>query len=35
MYRFQSVKFLIKWQWGYDRGGIWVDGGCRAEFEMR
>lgn len=20
--------------WGYDRGGIWVDGGCRAEFEL-
>ncbi|HWR35061.1 MAG TPA: DUF3011 domain-containing protein [Clostridia bacterium] len=21
--------------WGYDNGGIWVDRGCRAEFEMR
>jgi len=20
--------------WGYDRGGIWVDRGCRAEFEV-
>ena len=20
--------------WGYDRGGIWVDRGCRAEFEI-
>jgi hypothetical protein len=20
--------------WGYDRRGIWVDGGCRAEFEV-
>lgn len=20
--------------WGYDRGGIWVDQGCRAEFEI-
>ncbi len=21
--------------WGYDRGGVWVDKGCRAEFEVR
>ncbi|MCW5580156.1 MAG: DUF3011 domain-containing protein [Luteimonas sp.] len=21
--------------WGWDRGGIWVDGGCRAEFRVR
>jgi hypothetical protein len=21
--------------WGYDRGGVWVDRGCRAEFETR
>jgi hypothetical protein len=21
--------------WGYDAGGIWVDGGCRAEFLIR
>ena len=21
--------------WGYERGGVWVDGGCRAEFEVR
>lgn len=21
--------------WGYDRNGIWVDGGCRGEFEIR
>lgn len=21
--------------WGYDRDGIWVDRGCRAEFEIR
>lgn len=21
--------------WGYDRNGIWVDGGCRAVFEIR
>ena len=21
--------------WGYERGGVWVDGGCRAEFEAR
>ncbi len=21
--------------WGYDRGGVWVDQGCRAEFETR
>lgn len=21
--------------WGYDRNGIWVDDGCRAEFEVR
>lgn len=20
--------------WGYDRGGIWVNGGCRGEFEV-
>jgi Protein of unknown function (DUF3011) len=20
--------------WGYDRGGIWVDRGCRADFEV-
>ena len=21
--------------WGYDRRGIWVDRGCRADFEVR
>ena len=21
--------------WGYDRGGIWVDRGCRADFAIR
>ncbi len=21
--------------WGYDAGGVWVDNGCRAEFELR
>jgi len=21
--------------WGWDRGGIWVSGGCRAEFRVR
>jgi len=21
--------------WGWDRGGVWVDGGCRAEFRVR
>ncbi len=21
--------------WGYDRDGIWVDEGCRAEFEIK
>lgn len=21
--------------WGYDRDGVWVNGGCRAEFEIR
>lgn len=21
--------------WGWDRGGVWVDGGCRAEFRIR
>ncbi len=21
--------------WGYDRSGVWVNGGCRAEFEVR
>src|SRR4030095_4007885 len=21
--------------WGYDRNGIWVDRGCRADFELR
>ena len=21
--------------WGYDSNGIWVDGGCRAEFQLR
>lgn len=21
--------------WGYDRGGIWVDKGCRADFQVR
>lgn len=21
--------------WGFDRGGVWVDRGCRAEFEIR
>ena len=21
--------------WGYDQGGVWVDRGCRAEFETR
>ncbi|MFN2240619.1 MAG: DUF3011 domain-containing protein, partial [Thermoanaerobaculia bacterium] len=21
--------------WGEDRDGIWVDGGCRAEFAVR
>ena len=21
--------------WGRDRGGVWVDGGCRADFEVR
>jgi hypothetical protein len=23
------------YSWGYDRSGIWVDHGCRAEFEVR
>jgi hypothetical protein len=21
--------------WGYDNGGIWVDRGCRATFQIR
>jgi len=25
----------IGYSWGYDRSGIWVDHGCRAEFEVR
>ena len=23
------------YSWGYDRGGIWVDRGCRADFRVR
>lgn len=31
-----SKSPCIRWQsWGFDEGGIWVDKGCRAVFEIR
>lgn len=29
-----EAKCIQGRSWGYDRGGIWVDHGCRAEFEV-
>lgn len=29
------TRCVQRQNWGWDRGGIWVDGGCRAEFEIR
>lgn len=29
------TRCVQRQNWGWDRGGIWVDGGCRAEFRVR
>jgi hypothetical protein len=30
--QFSSSECRFNWSWGFDRHGIWVDRGCRAEF---
>jgi hypothetical protein len=30
--QFSSAECRFNWSWGFDRHGIWVDRGCRAEF---
>lgn len=30
-----STRCVQGQNWGWDRGGIWVSGGCRAEFRIR
>ena len=30
-----KTRCVQRQNWGWDRGGIWVDGGCRAEFRVR
>lgn len=30
-----GTRCVQRQNWGWDRGGIWVDGGCRAEFRVR
>jgi hypothetical protein len=32
--RFGDAECVQGSSWGYDSGGVWVDNGCRAEFEM-
>jgi Protein of unknown function (DUF3011)/DnaJ-like protein C11, C-terminal len=32
--RFGDAECVQGSSWGYDAGGVWVDNGCRAEFEM-
>ena len=32
--RFGDSECVQGSSWGYDAGGVWVDNGCRAEFEM-
>jgi len=29
-----NAACIVDQSWGYDRRGIWVDHGCRAEFEV-
>ena len=29
------TECVFKQTWGYDREGVWVSGGCRAEFLIR
>ncbi|NZA25928.1 DUF3011 domain-containing protein [Luteimonas sp. SJ-92] len=29
------TRCVQRQNWGWDRGGVWVDGGCAAEFEVR
>lgn len=29
------TRCVQRQNWGWDRGGVWVDGGCGAEFEVR
>ncbi|MEA2465408.1 MAG: hypothetical protein QOJ98_3155, partial [Acidobacteriota bacterium] len=29
-----SVNCVLNRNWGYGPDGIWVDGGCRAEFAV-
>ncbi len=35
VYQTSSAECRFNRSWGYDRGGIWVDRGCAAEFEIR
>lgn len=32
--RLSRTDCVLGRNWGYDAGGIWVNGGCRAEFEL-
>lgn len=34
LHQLSSAPCRMNDSWGYDRGGVWVDRGCRAEFEI-